>query len=73
MIAGMSKQPAKKPKRDKESVPVVYLRLDDDTDTALRAYIAAQEVPPDRAAVGMTALRQFLAKHGVYPPKKSEK
>jgi len=53
-----------KPKPSKDRGPVLYLRLSDDDEAALTGYIAAQEVPPDRTAVGLTALRQFLGRHG---------
>ncbi len=71
MIPVMSKQ-KKQPATDaKKPNPILYLRLDDDTEAALQAFLARQEVKPDRTAVGMTALHQFLAKHNLwpYPPK----
>ncbi len=63
----MAKTPKKKPK---DTAPVIYLRLDDGTYSALLAYIGAQETPPDKTTVGLVALRQFLSKHGHYPPKR---
>lgn len=61
---------AKAPKKKlKDTAPVVYLRLDDGTYRALLSYIGSQETPPDKTTVGLVALRQFLTKHGHYPPK----
>lgn len=60
---------AKSPKRPKpEGVPSLYLRLDPQTFEALMNYINAQETPPEKNTVGLVALRQFLARHGHYPP-----
>lgn len=50
--------------------PVLFIRLDGDTEAALVAFIAAQDVEPDRSAVGLKALRGFLRERGFYPPKK---
>lgn len=61
---GGAGKPAKKPRG-----PVVFISLDDDTEAALQSFIAAQPVSPDRAAVGLTALRRFLSEHGHFPPK----
>ena len=48
---------------------VLFIRLDADTEAALVAYIAAQDVEPDRSAVGKKALHEFLSKRGHWPPK----
>lgn len=61
----------KKPKRtgkDKKPRAVVFITLDDATAAALEEFIAAQPVEPDRAAVGLKALRRFLTDQG-FPPK----
>lgn len=50
---------------------VVFLTLDDDTETALESFRGDQLVPPDRAAVGVKALQDFLKGQGYYPPKPS--
>lgn len=61
----MSKQ---KPKPAKDRGPVLYIRLDDPTEAALQAFIKAQTVEPDRTAVGLKSLHEFLTKHGFWPP-----
>lgn len=67
---GVMTQPKKKPNREAKSrQPSMYLRYDEATDEAVRAFIAAQPVPPDKNAVGLTALHQFLERHGFWPPK----
>lgn len=66
----MSKQKPPKP-GSKDRGPVLYLRLDEPTEDALQAFIRAQTVEPDRTAVGLKALHEFLAKHGFWPPPKS--
>ncbi len=53
----------------KDRGPVLYVRLDNTTEQALQAFMKAQTVEPDRSAVGMKALHEFLAKHGFWPPK----
>jgi hypothetical protein len=65
----MSKQRPKKPGA-KDRGPVLYLRLDEELEAALQAFIAAQTVPPDRTAVGLKALQDLLQKHGHWPPPK---
>ncbi len=59
--------PKKKPGRvgrKPKNPGMLMLRLDADTVAALEAYIVAQEVPPERTAVGLTALRRFLSDKG---------
>jgi hypothetical protein len=61
-MTGMAKQPKKvseKPKRN-----VVFITLDDATETALQHFIDAQPVKPERSAVGFTALVDFLKRQG---------
>jgi rRNA pseudouridine-1189 N-methylase Emg1 (Nep1/Mra1 family) len=68
MLAVMSKKKApageKKPKP-----PVLYLRVSEEHEAALQAFISAQRIKPDRTAVGLTALEELLAKEGFWPPK----
>lgn len=68
-MADTSKKPAKD-KPAKGRGPVVFMTLDSDTDAALESFIANQTIPPDRAPVALKALREFLSKHGYFPPKK---
>lgn len=66
--------PKKKPASKRQPNPnVIFLTLDDETAQALVAYIDAQEVPPERTTVALTALRQFLAAKGFLklPPRPS--
>ncbi len=57
---------AKEPKKPvaKPRGPVLFVRLDDQTESELVAFIRAQRVEPDRSAVGMKALHEFLVKEG---------
>lgn len=50
---------------------MLLLRLDDETTAALAAYINSFEVKPERTAVGLAALRQFLAERGHLPKPKA--
>jgi hypothetical protein len=72
MMADMSKRkPERKPEAaaEKGKPPVLYLRITPDDEAALQAYIDAQDTPPDRTAVGLRALRQFLESRGYRHPK----
>lgn len=60
-------QPAKTSKR---RGPVLFISLDANTEASLVAFISSQVVEPDRSAVGLKALREFLAKQGYWPPPK---
>lgn len=70
MLAVMSKP--KKPVAESKN-PVLHMRMPDFLEQALQAFIADQRVPPDRTAVGLTALEEFLRKEGYLtdPSKKS--
>lgn len=68
MLDLMSKPKKSKPSRDRG--PVLFLRLPEETEAAILAYIAAQDVPPDKTAVGLAAIHEFLAKRGFWPPKR---
>ena len=48
---------------------MLMLRMDEATVAALDAYLTAQKVPPERTAVALVALRQFLTAEG-FPPAK---
>jgi hypothetical protein len=63
MLATM---PKKKPKPGSElkHPNVVLVRLDDEEVEALRAYMDAQEVKPERPAVLVVALRRLLIERG---------
>lgn len=63
--------PKKPPKPAKEPKPVLYLRLTDEDESTLQEYIAAQDAPPDRQAVGLAALREFFQRRGYPKPTKS--
>ncbi len=54
---------AKKPRG-----PILHMRVPVEVEAALLAYIAAQDAPPDRTAVGLAALRAFLAVRGFLKP-----
>jgi hypothetical protein len=63
----MSKPRKKTPKPTADKPTPIYLRIDADTDRALTAFIAKQPAPPERTVVTLTALHEFLAKHGCWP------
>lgn len=72
MIGAMSKRKKPGPAPSgtaKERGPILYLRLDDALEAAIQKFIKAQVVPPDRTAVGIIALQQFLERQGLWPPK----
>lgn len=71
MLGVMSKKKAGRPKsptppRDR----VLAMRMPPDLEEALEAFRAAQVFPPDRTAVGLRALENFLREQGHYPPRK---
>lgn len=73
-IPGMGKsKPSKKPvNATANKSPVLYVRLTDEHEAALAAYIARQKAKPDRQAVGLAALEEFLRAEGLWPwPPKS--
>lgn len=59
-------RPPKRPAEERG--PILYLRIDKQTDAAIQSFIASQLVPPDRTAVGLSAIHEFLTKHGYWPP-----
>jgi hypothetical protein len=66
IVMGKKKKPtADRPAKDRG--PVLYLRLTDDHERALQAFIDAQRIKPDRTAVGLAALEELLAKEGFWP------
>lgn len=71
LVMANPKKPAKQPppsKPAKQRGPVVFITLDDETDAQLQAFIAAQDVEPSSAAVGLKALREFLVSRGFRKP-----
>lgn len=64
--AGKQPKSQKPPKRKRD---VLFISLDSETEACLVAFIASQVVEPDRSAVGLKALREFLGKQGYWPPK----
>lgn len=69
-MAKQRKPDGEKPSEGKKPPgPVLFIRLSEDEEAALTKFIGDQVVPPDRSAVGKTALHQFLAEHGYWPPK----
>lgn len=69
-MVGMAKETRKSvpSKPAKKRGPVLFITLDDETEAGLVAYIASHEVPPDRSAVGLVALRQFLTERKYLKP-----
>lgn len=55
MAKKQTAKPAEKKKRN-----AIFLTLDDATEARLLRFIDSQRVKPDRAAVGLTALLEFL-------------
>jgi hypothetical protein len=47
----------------------VLIRMDKETQSAFEAYLAAQDVAPERPAVVLAALREFLVSRKYLPPK----
>lgn len=69
MAKNPKSNPGPAPKPSKDRGPVLYLRLTEDHEAALVAFINAQRIKPDRTAVGLTALEELLARDGFWPPK----
>ncbi len=70
MMDCMAKSPkAPKASGGKPKGPTLFIRMTQAHENALAAFIAAQAVSPERPAVGLKALEEFLAKHGYWPPK----
>jgi hypothetical protein len=66
-MVGMARspKPPKPPKPPKKSRgPVLFIRLDDRTEAELVAFMRAHRVEPDRSAVGLKALHEFLEREG---------
>lgn len=74
MIEIMSKKPkrAPRPATDAAKPTPIYLRIDSKTDRAMTKFIKSQAVPPERTVVTITALHEFLAKHGCWPIEDNE-
>lgn len=62
-----------KPNRSRTSkplpvrTPVINIRLGQEREAAVAAFIAAQKVPPDKTAVILKALEVFLEQEGFWP------
>ena len=69
MIASMGKKKPEKSSREAAKPPPLFVRIDWPLHDAVQAFIESQPAPPDRTAVVVAALREFLAKHGHWPPK----
>lgn len=65
----MSKQRKTKSEAAGQDPIILYVRLDADTSAALTEFLEAQPVAPERTAVTVKALREFLAHHGFWPRK----
>jgi hypothetical protein len=63
MSAVMSKKKPTTPPKDK----ILTARVPDDLFAAFEAYRAAQLYPPDRTAVVLRLMEQFLRAEGYYP------
>ena len=68
MLAAMKKKTEKPAAKSRGKV--FNVRLGDALEKAVVTYIESQEVPPDKTAVILTALRKFLAEKGLWPPTK---
>ncbi len=69
MLGVMSKKKSGRPKSpNPPRERVLAMRMPPELETALEAYREAQTYPPDRTAVGLRALEQFLRSEGFYPP-----
>lgn len=55
---------------EKKGPAPLFLRLTEEEDSALMAYVNSHRVPPERTAVAKVALREFLEKVGFWPPNK---
>ncbi|QEL18323.1 hypothetical protein [Limnoglobus roseus] len=56
---------------EKKGPAPLFLRLTEEEDAALMAYVHSHRVPPERTAVAKVALREFLEKVGYWPPAQS--
>ncbi len=70
MLSGMakSKKNPPEPTTPKGRSQVYNVRLGHDLDASIAAYLASQEVPPDKSAVIVAAVRDFMKARGFYPP-----
>lgn len=60
-MVGMAKTPKKQaPAPDKRKRNTIFITIDDATEDRLQRFLDSQRVKPDRAAVGLTALLEFL-------------
>jgi hypothetical protein len=69
IMAERKKPSVPKPRKASQEPRVgVFLSLDAETHKQLQAYVAAQDVKPPAAAVGLKALREFLVSRGFRKP-----
>jgi hypothetical protein len=66
-MVAMSEKPKPKKGKVKRVRNVVFVTLDDATETALEKFRASQRIPPERSAVGFAALVEFLTREGFKP------
>lgn len=59
-MVGMAKTPNAKASADKKKRNTIFITLDEATEERLVRFMDSQRVKPDRAAVGLTALLEFL-------------
>ncbi|VTS00800.1 unnamed protein product [Gemmata massiliana] len=60
-MLSMAKTPSSKaPASEKKKRNTIFITLDDATEERLQKFLKAQRVAPDRAAVGLTAILEFL-------------
>jgi len=57
-------------KATKGKTGVLFIRISKEVEDAIQSFQSAQRVTPDRTAVVMTAILEFLEKEGHWPPKK---
>lgn len=69
MLASMPPK-KKNPPKPLKNPELLFIRMDPETMTALAAYIDSFEVKPERPAVGLAALRNFLSERGYLPKAK---
>ena len=56
----MAKKPSSQAASEKKKRNTIFITLDDATEERLQRFLDSQRVKPDRAAVGLTAVLEFL-------------
>ncbi|MBP3960945.1 hypothetical protein J8F10_37465 [Gemmata sp. G18] len=60
-MVSMAKKPSSKASAtEKKKRHTIFITLDDETEERLQRFLKSQRVTPDRAAVGLTAILEFL-------------